>query len=173
MLMATFQASLKTLSSTPGSVTELVARMNRYACSNSQRGRRFTTAFVAEYEPASRRLTYVNAGHNNPMLRRQSGAIERLEAGGMPLGVMEDAAYESGERVLERGDWLAIFTDGVVEAENVQQQEYGEMRFIAQLQAGALAAPSMLLSNILLDLDHFVGTAPQHDDVTCVLMRAV
>jgi sigma-B regulation protein RsbU (phosphoserine phosphatase) len=173
MLMATFQASLKTLSGTPGSVTDLVARMNRYACSNSQRGRRFTTAFVAEYEPASRRLTYVNAGHNNPILRRQSGSIERLEAGGMPLGVMEDATYESGERVLERGDWLAIFTDGVVEAENVQQQEYGEMRFIAQLQAGALAAPSMLLSNILLDLDHFVGTAPQHDDVTCVLMRAV
>jgi sigma-B regulation protein RsbU (phosphoserine phosphatase) len=86
---------------------------------------------------------------------------------------MEDATYESGERVLARGDWLAIFTDGVVEAENVQQQEYGEMRFIAQLQAGALAPPSMLLSNILLDLDHFVGNAPQHDDVTCVLMRAV
>jgi hypothetical protein len=173
MLMATLQASLKTLSSTPGSVTELVARMNRYACTNSQRGRRFTTAFIAEYEPSSRRLSYVNAGHNHPVLRRQSGAIERLEAGGMPLGVMEDATYESGERVLERGDWLAIFTDGVVEAENVQQHEYGEMRFIAQLQAGALATPSMLLSNILLDLDHFVGNAPQHDDVTCVLMRAV
>jgi sigma-B regulation protein RsbU (phosphoserine phosphatase) len=173
MLMATFQASLKTLSSTPGSVTELVARMNRYACSNSQRGRRFTTAFVAEYEPASRRLTYVNAGHNNPILRRQSGLIERLEAGGMPLGVMEDATYESGERVLERGDWLAIFTDGVVEAENLQQQEYGEMRLIAMLHAGVLTTPATLLNSILVDLDRFAGNAPQHDDVTCVLMRAV
>ena len=65
--------------------------MNRYACSNSQNGRRFTTAFIAEYDPASRSLTYVNAGHNNPILRRQSGIIERLEVGGMPLGIMEDA----------------------------------------------------------------------------------
>jgi phosphoserine phosphatase RsbU/P len=173
MLMATFQASLKTLSSTPGPLTELVVRMNRYACSNSQRGRRFTTAFIAEYAPSLRRLTYVNAGHNNPILRRQSGAIERLEAGGLPLGVMEDAAYESGERVLERGDWLAIFTDGVIEAENIHQQEYGEARLISMLHAGVLTTPSILLNSILVDLDRFAGNAPQHDDVTCVLMRAV
>ncbi len=62
MLMATFQASLRTLSGTPGSLTDLAERMNRYACTNSQKGRRFTTAFIAEYDPASRRLTYVNAG---------------------------------------------------------------------------------------------------------------
>lgn len=173
MLMATFQASLKTLSSTPGPLTELVARMNRYACSNSQMGRRFTTAFIAEYDPASRRLKYVNAGHNNPMLRRRSGSIERLEAGGMPLGVMEIASYDSGERVLEPGDWLAIFTDGVVEAEDLQQQEYGEMRLISILQTGANATPSLLLNNILADLDRFVGNAPQHDDVTCLLVHAV
>lgn len=173
MLMATFQASLKTLSSTHGPLTELVSRMNRYACSNSQRGRRFTTAFIAEYEPASRRLTYVNAGHNNPILRRRSGAIDRLDAGGVPLGVLEDATYESGERVLEPGDWLAIFTDGVIEAENTQQQEYGEARLIAMLQSGAVTTPEVLLNSILTDLDRFAGNAPQHDDVTCVLMRAV
>ena len=173
MLMATFQASLKTLSSTHGPLTELVARMNRYACSNSQQGRRFTTAFIAEYEPSSRRLTYVNAGHNNPIVRRRSGAIERLDAGGIPLGVLEDARYESGERVLEVGDWLAIFTDGVVEAENTQQQEYGEARLIAMLHSAAMTTPAILLNNILADVDRFAGNAPQHDDVTCVLMRAV
>jgi phosphoserine phosphatase RsbU/P len=173
MLMATFQASLKTLSSTHGPLTELVSRMNRYACSNSQQGRRFTTAFIAEYEPSSRHLTYVNAGHNNPIVRRRSGAIERLEAGGIPLGVMEDAAYESGKCVLEPGDWLAIFTDGVVEAENTQQQEYGEMRLLAMLHSGAMTTPAILLNNIMADLDRFAGNAPQHDDVTCVLMRAV
>ncbi len=91
MLMATFQASLKTLSDTPGPLTELGGRINRYACSNSQNGRRFTTAFIAEYEPASRRLTYVNAGHNNPIVLRKSGAAEWLGVGGMPLGIMEDA----------------------------------------------------------------------------------
>lgn len=173
MLMATFQASLKTLSSTHGPLTELVARMNRYACSNSQRGRRFTTAFIAEYEPLSRRLIYVNAGHNNPILRRRTGSIERLEAGGVPLGVMEDAAYESGESILQPGDWLAIFTDGVIEAENTQQQEYGEARFIGMLHSGVMTTPDVLLDSILTDLDRFAGNAPQHDDVTCVLMRAV
>ncbi len=173
MLMATFQASLKTLSSTPGSLTELVARMNSYACSNSQHGRRFTTAFIAEYEPLSRRLMYVNAGHNNPILRRQTGAIERLDAGGMPLGVLGNAIYGSGECTLERGDWLAIFTDGVVEAENMQQQEYGEARLLGMLHSGAMTAPAVLLNSILVDLDRFAGNAPQHDDVTCVLIRAV
>jgi phosphoserine phosphatase RsbU/P len=173
MLMATFQASLKTLSNTPGSLTELTTRMNRYACSNSQKGRRFTTAFIAEYDPASRRLTYVNAGHNNPILRRKSGSIERLEAGGMPLGIMEDAPYQSGQQTLEPGDWLVVFTDGVIEAENIQQQEYGEIRFITMLHSGVMLAPGMLLNSILTDLDRFVGHAPQHDDVTCVLIKAV
>ncbi len=172
MLMATFQASLKTLSSTPGSLTELVSRMNRYACSNSQNGRRFTTAFIAEFDPASRRLTYVNAGHNNPILRRRSGFIERLEAGGLPLGIMEEAPYQSGEVTIDTGDWLAAFTDGVIEAENTHQQEYGEERFLTMLHSGVMLTPGMLLNSVLIDLDRFVGSAPQHDDVTCVLMRA-
>ena len=171
MLMATFQASLKTLSNTPGSLTELTTRMNRYACSNSQKGRRFTTAFIAEYDPASRRLTYVNAGHNNPILRRKSGSIERLEAGGMPLGIMEDAPYQSGQQTLEPGDWLVVFTDGVIEAENIQQQEYGEIRFITMLHSGVMLPPGMLLNSILTDLDRFVGHAPQHDDVPCAPIK--
>jgi sigma-B regulation protein RsbU (phosphoserine phosphatase) len=172
MLMATFQASLRTLSNTPGTLTELAARMNRYALSNSQQGRRFTTAFIAEYDPASRRLIYVNAGHNNPVLRRSSGLIERLEDGGVPFGII-DAPYQSGERILEPGDWLAVFTDGVIEAENAQQQEYGEIRFITMLNSGVMLSPQMMLNSILTDLDRFVGNAPQHDDVTCVLIRAV
>jgi sigma-B regulation protein RsbU (phosphoserine phosphatase) len=171
MLMATFQASLKTLSTTPGSLTELVGRMNRYACSNSQNGRRFTTAFIAEFDPASRGLTYVNAGHNNPMLRRQNGVIDRLEAGGMPLGIMENVPYESGRVTLQSGDWLVIFTDGVVEAENNQQREYGEERLITMLNWGVTLTPAVLLQSILADLDRFVGTAPQHDDVTCLLLK--
>ncbi len=172
MLMATFQASLKTLSSTPGTLTELVGRMNRYACSNSQNGRRFTTAFIAEFDPVSRRLIYVNAGHNDPILRRQSGVIERLAVGGLPLGIMEDVLYQSGEVTLQSGDWLVTFTDGVIEAENNFQQEYGEQRFLTMLHSGAMLTPAMLLNTIMVDLDRFVGNAPQHDDITCMLLRA-
>lgn len=173
MLMATFQASLKTLSTTPGSLVELVSRMNGYACSNSQNGRRFTTAFIAEYAPATRTLTYVNAGHNNPILRRPTGAIERLATGGVPLGIMEDAPYHSETVAMEPGDWLVIFTDGVVEAENNAQQEYGEERLMVMLHSGVALAPGMLLQSIMTDVDRFAGDAPQHDDVTCVLLKAV
>jgi phosphoserine phosphatase RsbU/P len=173
MLMATLQASLKTLSSTPCALTELVGQMNRYACSNSQNGRRFTTAFIAEFDPESRRLTYVNAGHNNPILRRQSGSIERLEIGGIPLGIVEAAQYQSGAVTLQTGDWLVGFTDGVVEAENKFQQEYGEARFIAMLHSGVMLTPATLLQSIMIDLDRFVDGAPQHDDVTCMLFRVV
>ncbi len=172
MLMATFQASLRTLCNTPGTLTELVGRMNTYACTNSQNGRRFTTAFIAEYDPASRTLTYINAGHNNPILRRQSGNIERLEVGGVPLGILEDAPYQSGTVTLQSGDWLVIFTDGVVEAENHRTEEYGEVRLLTMLNANSSVSPPMLLKAIMADLDRFVGTAPQHDDVTLMLLRA-
>jgi sigma-B regulation protein RsbU (phosphoserine phosphatase) len=173
MLMATFQASLKTLCNTPGRLTELLTQMNRYACSNSQNGRRFTTAFIGEYVPATRTLTYVNAGHNNPILRRKTGAIERLAIGGVPLGILEDAAYESATVTLEPGDWLVVFTDGVIEAENNAQQEYGEERLLVMLHSGVALAPAMLLNSIMADLDRFTGDAPQHDDVTCMLLKTV
>ena len=172
LLMATFQASLKTLSSTPCSLVELVVGMNRYASSNSQGGLRFTTAFLAEFDPASRTLTYINAGHNPPIVRRSSSSIEHLERGGMPLGIQADASYDSAEITLQPGDWLAIFTDGLVEALDARNEEYGEQRLMTGLQSGATATPEELLRRIMSDLDHYVGTTPQHDDVTCMLVKA-
>ena len=137
MLMATFQASLKTLSTAQVALPELVANMNKYACSNSQGGLRFTTAFLAEYDAARRVFNYINAGHNNPILRRANGAIERLDVGGLPLGILPEAKYKSASITLAPGDWLIIFTDGVIEAENTHQEEYGETRLLAAIAAGA------------------------------------
>jgi len=173
LLMATIQASLKTLAVGPASLPELVSRMNKYACGNSQNGRRFTTAFLAEYEPATRTLTYVNAGHNAPVLRRQSGSLEKLDKGGIPLGILEAAPYDSGSVVLHTGDWLAVFTDGVVEAENNLTEEYGESRLLFVVHSGAEFGPDQLLQSIMTDLDRFVAGAPQHDDVTCMLVKAI
>jgi sigma-B regulation protein RsbU (phosphoserine phosphatase) len=173
MLMATFQASLKTLCNTHVELTELVSKMNSYACSNSQNGRRFTTAFIGEYAPSTRTLTYVNAGHNNPILRRGNGTLERLGTGGVPLGILEDAAYESATVTLVPGDWLVVFTDGVIEAENNDQQEYGEERLLRMLNPAANPSTPMMLNAIMADLDRFVGDAPQHDDVTCMLLKAM
>jgi phosphoserine phosphatase RsbU/P len=173
LLMATFQASLRTLSETSSSLPDLVTGMNRYACTNSQSGLRFTTAFLAEYDPASRALTYINAGHNAPILRRSSGAVERLSNGGLPLGMWADKTYESGNLTLQPGDWLVIFTDGVVEAVNQRDEEYGEERLLNVLQAGASATPDQLLRRMMFELDAFVGPTSQHDDITCMLVKAL
>jgi phosphoserine phosphatase RsbU/P len=172
MLMATFQASLKTLSTAQVALPELAANMNKYACSNSQGGLRFTTAFLAQYDTARRVFTYINAGHNNPILRRANGSIERLDVGGLPLGIQAEAKYESAEAALAPGDWLIIFTDGLVEAENARQEEYEESRVISLLGANIGATPKELLDRLMASLDLFVGSTPQHDDVTCMLIKA-
>jgi sigma-B regulation protein RsbU (phosphoserine phosphatase) len=170
--MATFQASLKTLSTAQVALPELVANMNKYACSNSQGGLRFTTAFLAEYDAARRTFTYINAGHNNPILRRSSGLIERLGVGGLPLGIQPEAKYESASVTLAPNDWLIIFTDGLVEAENAHQEEYGETRTLNTIAAGAACTPAEMLNRLMAEVDLFVGSTPQHDDVTCLLVKA-
>ncbi len=172
MLMATFQASLKTLSTAQVALPELAANMNRYACSNSQGGLRFTTAFLAEYDPARRTVDYINAGHNNPILRRGDGRIERLDIGGLPFGILPETLYQCGQITLAEGDWLILFTDGLVEAENSRQEDYGEARLLAVLEAGKSGTPAELLASLMREVDLFVGNTPQHDDVTCMLLKA-
>src|SRR5215472_6413910 len=172
MLMATFQASLKTLSTAQVPLQELAANMNRYACSNSQGGLRFTTAFLAEYDAVKRTVHYINAGHNNPILCRADGQIERLDVGGLPFGIMPEAKYEAATIILAPGDWLVIFTDGLVEAVNARDEEYGEFRLLSAIEASKLLPPSELLKRLMFDLDVFVGNTPQHDDVTCMLLKS-
>jgi serine phosphatase RsbU (regulator of sigma subunit) len=171
LLMATFQASLKTLSSTSCSLAELVTGMNQYACTNSQGGVRFTTAFLAEFDAVTRTLTYINAGHNTPVLQRSSGVVERLAEGGVPLGILADAIYPSATLTLQKGDWLVIFTDGLVEAVNERDEDYDEPRMLNVLQAGAGGTPEELLRRMMADVDAFVGTTPQHDDITCLVVK--
>jgi sigma-B regulation protein RsbU (phosphoserine phosphatase) len=171
MLMATFQASLRTMSTSGVALAELVAGVNRYSCSNSMGGVRFTTAFFAELDPATGDVVYVNAGHNVPILRKTSGAVERLEAGGIPVGIFAESPYQVGTTRLEGGDWLVIFTDGVVEAVNGKDEEYGEPELIRLVDRGSGSAPAELLRNLLAELDRHVGNTPQHDDITCLLLK--
>ena len=171
MVMATFQASLRTLSTSGVSLAEMVTGVNRYSCSNSQGGVRFTTAFFAELDAATGEIVYVNAGHNVPFLRKKSGVVERLEAGGVPIGIFAETSYERGTTRLEAGDWLVIFTDGIVEAENAKTEEYGETELIRLVDREAGATPAEMLRQMLAELDRFVGNTPQHDDMTCLLLK--
>jgi len=171
MLMATLQASLRTLSSSSAPLPELITGLNHYACSNSQGGARFTTAFFAELDSLTGEVVHINAGHNAPILRRASGTIERLEVGGIPLGITEGVPYEVGRTRLDAGDYLVIFTDGVVEAFNKNDEEYGEQKLLGVVNHAADGAPPQLLQSLLADLDGFVGNTPQHDDMTCLLLK--
>jgi serine phosphatase RsbU (regulator of sigma subunit) len=171
LLTATLQASLRTLAALPGTLPELVSRVNRYACEQSLQGRRFTTAFLAELDPPTGALTYVNAGHNWPVLRHTTGAIERLEAGGLPLGINSAVNYQSGSATLAPGDLLLIFTDGLVEAEDDKEREYGEERMLPVVQALHSGTAKEGLKSIMSSVDAFVGLTRQHDDITCLVLR--
>jgi len=172
MLMATLQASLRTLAATCTTVLDLIERLNHYCCEQNVGRQRFTTAFLAELDPVSRRLTYVNAGHNWPVLRRAWGQLERLETGGVPLGIIPSAQYTCGEVALASGDVLLVFTDGLVEAENDREEEYGEARMWAALNSNASGTASQIVDAVMASADQFVGSAPQHDDITCLVLRA-
>ncbi|MBV8865613.1 MAG: serine/threonine-protein phosphatase [Acidobacteriaceae bacterium] len=172
LLMATLQASLHTLAAVCTSLPDLIERLNRYACEQNVGGQRFTTAFLAELNPATRQLTYINAGHNWPVLQRASGEIERLQTGGLPLGLMRNARYECGQVTLRPGDLLLVFTDGLIEAENDKEEEYGETRMLATLASHDGRAAGEVLQALMASADGFVGSAPQRDDITCLVLRA-
>jgi len=171
LLMATIQASLRTLAAAPVALEEVVHGLNRYACANSLGGLRFTTAFFGELDLASRTMRYICAGHNPPVLRRAAGVLERLEAGGLPLGVMASARFEQGVVTLDSGDLLVVFTDGVTEAENERQEEYGEPRLLEVVRGLGAGSAAEGLKIVISAVDTFVGRTRQHDDITALVMR--
>lgn len=171
LLMATIQASLRTLAAEPIVLEEVVLGLNRYACANSLGGLRFTTAFFGEVDLASRTMRYICAGHNPPVLQHAAGVLERLEAGGLPLGVMASARYEQGVVTLDSGDLLVVFTDGVTEAENERQEEYGEPRLLEVVRSLGARSAAEGLKVVISAVDAFVGRTRQHDDITALVMR--
>ncbi|MGB0035645.1 MAG: PP2C family protein-serine/threonine phosphatase [Candidatus Acidiferrales bacterium] len=175
LLMATFQASLQALAASPSSLDDMVVGLDRYTRAHSLEGRRFTTAFLAEINPETREMVYVNAGHNNPILRRAGGRIERLSVGGPPLGLplFTDAenSFPSERVQLQSGDLLFIFTDGVVEAVNESGEEFGETRLVPSIETAPPVSAAEILQRVMNEVNTFVGYARQHDDITCLVLR--
>jgi phosphoserine phosphatase RsbU/P len=172
LLMATMQASLRTIAGEGVTLVELVGRLNRYACAHSLDGRRFTTAILAVYDPATRQLNYVNAGHNAPIVRRGDGSLEKLDVGGLPLGIEGTAAYQTALIDLHPGDVVILYTDGVVEAFNAALQEFGNQRWFSAIQALPAVSAEASLQYLMRQVDAFVGTTRQSDDITCLVFRS-
>jgi sigma-B regulation protein RsbU (phosphoserine phosphatase) len=172
LLMATLQASLRTIAGEHVPLADLVARLNRYASAHSLNGLRFTTAVLCEYNPVSRKLTYVNAGHNAPILRRANGSLEILDVGGLPLGIQSDEEYETASLELKPGDALILFTDGVVEAFNQAGEEFGNDRWLSAIHNLPDWDAQQTLQFLMKKVDEFVGATRQSDDITCLVFRS-
>ena len=171
LLMATLQASLRTIASENLPLSELAIRLNHYACAHSLSGQRFTTAVLAEYDPSTRRLAYVNAGHNSPVIRRANSSTERLESAALPLGITPEATFPSAEVTLQPGDTLVLFTDGVVEAFNAAGEEFSDNRWVNIIRSLPNLNAQQTLQFLMKSVEDFVGTTRQSDDITCLVLR--
>jgi phosphoserine phosphatase RsbU/P len=171
LLMATLQASLRTIASEGLPLSELAIRLNHYACAHSLGGQRFTTAVLAEYDPTTRRLSYVNAGHNSPVIRRANSSTERLESGSLPLGITSEATFASSEITLQPGDTLVLFTDGVVEAFNAAGEEFSDNRWLNVIRSLPNLNAQQTLQYLMKSVEDFVGATRQSDDITCLVLR--
>jgi sigma-B regulation protein RsbU (phosphoserine phosphatase) len=199
LIMSVVQASLRSLTAgANGSLADLAGQMNRLLI-RCTRNNSYATFFYGEFDEKTNKLRYVNAGHNPPLLLRASvngqqhslaqarqvdgesqniamvdtaaPAIEELKTGGMVIGLFAQAPYEEGEVQLAPGDLLITFSDGVTEALNPAEEEFGEERLKELLQRYSELSVADISSRILADLREWIAAAPQHDDMTFVLLK--
>ncbi|MCM2257155.1 MAG: SpoIIE family protein phosphatase [Vicinamibacteria bacterium] len=173
LLMASLQASLRsqTIGGARGDLATLMGNLNRLIHDASP-SNRYATFFYAEYDPSNGRLAYVNAGHNAPMLFRAGGGPpERLEVGGPVIGLLPIAAYVEGAALLRPGDALLGFTDGISEAMDPSDEEWGEERMAAAFEACAGLAAAPAVERMIEAADGFAAGAPQYDDMTVIVVR--
>ena len=169
LLMAGLQASVRSLFSTATDPGQLQQRLNDALCHASSSAR-YATAFVADFDPVTRRLTYSNAGHLPALVIRGDQTL-RCDKGGVPIGLFEGMTYETGALTLAPGDLLALFTDGVTEAPAPGGEEFGADRLAGVLRARLDRPLDEVVQAVLDALLDWSGPVAAHDDVTLVLAR--
>jgi len=172
LLMALLVAMMRTLVDEGLDLPRLMTRLNIQVARQSP-GSRFITLFCGFYDPATGSLEYVNAGHLPPLVLRRDGACERVGgdvAGGLALGMFEDAAYASSRTIIEPGDTLVLYSDGVTEAENPAGQAFEEPGLEGVIAAHRADGPEVLGRSILRAVERRAGDARLADDPT-VLVR--
>jgi serine phosphatase RsbU (regulator of sigma subunit) len=131
---------------------------------------RFATLFMGFLDPVSGRLEFVNAGHNPPLLVH-GGEVESLAACGPPVGMIEEMQYTAQEVVMPPGSGLLMFSDGLTEAQNADEDMYGDDALLALLRSCDSCSPAALQKRVLDDVNRFVGDAPQADDLTIMCVQ--
>jgi sigma-B regulation protein RsbU (phosphoserine phosphatase) len=172
LLMASLEASLRGLASLGHDLAELIERVNRMIYESSS-ANCYATLFYAEYDPRAHQLSYVNAGHNAPVILRKSEAtnqVFRLETGGPVIGLLSQP-YQQDSFSLVPGDLVVLFTDGVSESMNGRDEEWGEIRLI-ELAKTCHGLPAFeVMTRIFAAAEAFAAGASQHDDMTLVVLR--
>jgi phosphoserine phosphatase RsbU/P len=172
LMMANLEASLRGQASVGHALAELMRRVNSLVYDASSASR-YATFFYAEYDPRSRQLSYVNAGHNPPVILRKSAAAchtFRLETGGPVIGLLPQGCYQQGSFALKPGDLIVLFTDGVSESMNARNEEWGEDELIELAKTCHGLPASEVMTRILAAAEAFAAGAPQHDDITLVVL---
>jgi sigma-B regulation protein RsbU (phosphoserine phosphatase) len=170
LLMSNIQATLRaTLGSHP-SLAGLAERVNSllYASTPSNK---YATAFFLAYDPSTGECAYVNGGHNDGILLRRDGSVALLATTGLPVGLFARADYEEGRVTLESGDLLLLYSDGVTEADDVAEQEFGTDRVIDVLREHRERPAAEIVDRMVHAIDRFAGEAPQHDDITLMALK--
>jgi sigma-B regulation protein RsbU (phosphoserine phosphatase) len=169
IMMSNVQASLRAYCDGDHAIDDAMRRVNRSVARSAMPGK-FITLFYGEVDAARNVLRYSNAGHNFPLLRRVSGTLEELSTGGLMLGPIEDAVYEVGETTFSPGDTLLLYSDGVSEAMDTRDHEYGEERLRATWERSAGRPIHEMMDALIKDVEQFRGSKSQSDDITVVVV---
>lgn len=170
LLMSNIQATLRALLGRFDSLTELAAHTNEllYASTPSNK---YVTAILLDFDPQGGCARFVNAGHTDCLLLRDGCEAIWLKATGTPLGLLPDMPYEEQFIEFRPGDLIALFSDGVTEAQDEQENEYGEERISNFLRPLAQDSAASIVSKVFDEIDRFAGTAPQYDDITLFVIK--
>jgi len=169
LLATLLQGIFYTTASMDIPITSIFSRVNRYLAERAG-GDRYATVFYGVLDREGK-LEYVNAGHVPPLIKRKSGAIERLDLASFPVGMFPEAEYESAAVKLEKGDYLVIYTDGVSEAVNVKSEMFEEDRLRNLLDAFQGQTVEQLGEVIREGVRIFTEGAPQSDDITVLVVQ--
>ena len=177
LLMSTVQATLRSLTARNGApascdLSSIVSKLNRLLF-NSTNGEHYVTFFYATFDPASQRLTYVNAGHNPPLYLCADADSEfrQLTSGGLVAGAFEHAAYEQETVQMSRDDLLFLYTDGLSEALNVEGEEFGASRIMDTLKTIATLSAEQIRDVIARRVKEWCAGMSLYDDLTFVVMK--
>jgi len=172
LLMSSLHAAIHAQVSAKTPLDEAITSVNKYLAQNTPTNR-FVTLFAAELHPETGVLRYINAGHNPPLIARADGTVIQLTSGGFPLGIMENGVREMEETILNPGDALVVYSDGVSEANNLADEEFGMDRLISVVQNNVKASAAGIRDKVESALSAFTQTAPANDDITLVIVKRI